>query len=336
MPFRLPYRIIGGVTVVAFPSDGSHVRDSRTQAHADWADRLRKLGEQAGFFKKLGRSHAALFCDGGTTLLVTFESLTDIRRLNDDELPTGYHIAREKGWSHLCIAAETDTWYRDPSVYALFDRLDDGDFFDRFDSIVFYGAGMAGYAAAAYSVVAPGATVIAVQPQATLDPRIAGWDHRFPHMWRTSFTDRYGFAPNMVEGASAAFILFDPEQNLDAMHAALFVRPHVTLLPCRNLGRDIGRSLIEMRILPSVLSAASTASFDERLFRIFYRARRNYRPYLDNLFARLKADGRIYLAALLSRNAAARLNVQDYRSQAARLEQDLAVAGQRLPVPHTR
>lgn len=312
------------------------MRDSRSRSQGDWFDRLRKLGQETGFFKKLGASHAALFHDDGPTLLVTFESLADIRRFNDDELPLGYHMAREKGWSHLCIVAQKDTWYRDPAVYALFDRLDDGDFFDQFDNIVFYGAGMAGYAAAAFSVVAPGATVIAVQPQATLNPRIANWDPRFPHMWRTSFTDRYGFAPNMIEGAAAAFILYDPEQNLDAMHAALFVRPHVTLLPCRNLGRDIGRSLVEMRILPSVLSAAATRSFDERLFRIFYRARRNYRPYLDNLFAKLKADGRIYLAALLCRNAAARLNVQEYRTRAAQLEQDLAVAGQRLPAPHNK
>ncbi len=310
--------------------------DSRTESHADWVGRLRTLGDGAGFFKKLGASHAAIFTNNGPTLLVTFESIADINRLNADELPLGYHVARDRGWSHLCIVAKGDTWYRDPAVFALFDRLDDGDFFDKFDNVAFYGAGMAGYAAAAFSVVAPGAVVIAVQPQATLDPRVAGWDPRFPHMWRTSFTDRYGFAPNMIEGASAAFIIYDPEQNLDAMHAALFVRPHVTLLPCRNLGRDIGHSLVEMRILPSVLAAAGTKSFDERLFRIFYRARRNYRPYLESLFRKLTADGRIYLAALLSRNAAIRLNAPEFRTRSAQLEQDLAVAGLRLPAPHKK
>ena len=36
-------------------------------------------------------------------------------------------------------------------------------------------------------------------------------------------------------------------------------------------------ALDHMRILPSMLAAAATGAFDARLFRIFYRARRNYR-----------------------------------------------------------
>jgi hypothetical protein len=43
--------------------------------------------------------------------------------------------------------------------------VDDG-FFDEFEQVIFYGSGSSGYAAAAFSVAAPGATVIAVQPQA--------------------------------------------------------------------------------------------------------------------------------------------------------------------------
>ncbi|MGB3314216.1 MAG: phosphoadenosine phosphosulfate reductase [Albidovulum sp.] len=315
--------------------DGTHTSGPRSGSHAEWFDRVRQIGESGGFFKRLGAAHAALFHDDGPTLLVTFETVTDIRTQQADELPLGYHVARDRGWSHLCVIAAEDTWYRDPAVYRLFDRLDDGDFFDQFDQVVFYGAGMAGYAAAAFSVTAPGATVVVAQPQATLDPRRAGWDPRFTDMRRTSFTDRYGFAPDMVEGARSVYVLYDPEQNLDSMHASLFARPHVTLLPCRNLGRDIGTALMEMRILPSVLSAACTSTFDERLFRIFYRARRNYRPYLENLAARLISDGRLYLAALLSRNVANRLNAADFRKRTSQLEQDLAVMGKRLPpVPH--
>ena len=316
--------------------DGTHTGGPRSGSHTEWFDRIRQIGEGGGFFKRLGASHAALFHDAGPTLLVTFETVADIRNKQTDELPLGYHVARDRGWSHLCVMAADDTWYRDPTVYRLFDRLDDGDFFGQFDHVVFYGAGMAGYAAAAFSVTAPGATVVAVQPQATLDPRIAGWDPRFTDMRRISFTDRYGFAPDMIEGAQAVYVLFDPEQNLDSMHAALFARPHVTLLQCRNLGRDIAGALMEMRILPSVLSAACTNTFDERLFRIFYRARRNYRPYLENLLARLTADGRPYLAALLSRNVANRLNAADFRKRASQLEQDLAVMGIRLPPTPSR
>ena len=65
-------------------------------------------------------------------------------------------------------------WFRYPKVHAYFNRLVDDGFFDDLDKVVFYGAGPCGYAAATFSVAAPGATVVAIQPQATLDPRVTG------------------------------------------------------------------------------------------------------------------------------------------------------------------
>ena len=112
------------------------------------------------------------------------------------------------------MVAEGQSWFRDPAVFAYFDRLVDDGFFDEFERVIFYGAGPCGYAAAAYSVAAPGATVVAVQPQATLDPRMTEWDDRFVEMRRTSFTDRYGYAPDMLDAADQAFVLYDPISSL--------------------------------------------------------------------------------------------------------------------------
>lgn len=310
--------------------------DPRSLSDADWFARLEEIGEEAGYFQWLGRDHAAFFLDESPTLIVTFETVQSIRTQQPGQLPLGYHVAKGRGWSHLCLIARRDTWYRDPAVFAYFDRLVDDAFFEDFDRVVFWGNGMAGYAAAAYSVTAPGATVILGAPQATLDPNIAGWDPRYLEMRRTSFTDRYGFAPDMTEGAGPVYVIFDPEQNLDAMHAALFARPHVTLLPCRNLGRDVGEALDHMRILPSVLAAAATGAFDERLFRTFYRVRRNYRPYLRNVLARLDQDGRAQLAAMLCRNVIGRLDAPKFKTRLEQLESQLAAAGRRLPPVHTR
>ena len=312
-------------------SDDASTADPRSLSDADWFARIEEIGEEAGYFQWLGSSHAAFFLDESPTLIVTFETVASIRTSQPGQLPLGYHVAKGRGWSHLCLIAREDTWYRDKAVYAFFDRLVDDAFFEDFDQVVFWGAGMAGYAAGAFSVTAPGATVILGAPQATLDPGIAGWDPRYLEMRRTSFTDRYGYAPDMTEGAGPVYVIFDPEQNLDAMHAALFARAHVTLLPCRNLGRDVGTTLDHMRILPSLLAAAATGAFDARLFRIFYRARRNYRPYLRNLLARLDQDGRVRLAALLCRNVTARLDAPKFKSRLEELESQLAAAGERLP-----
>jgi hypothetical protein len=312
-------------------SSDTDAEDLRSLPDSQWFRRIEAIGVESGYFEWLGASHAAFFVDASPTLIVTFETVDSIRRSQPGQLPLGYHVAKGRKWSHLCLIAKSDTWYRDPTVFAYFDRLVDDAFFEDFDQVVFYGAGMAGYAAAAFSVTAPGATVITIQPQATLDPRIAGWDPRYADMRRTSFTDRYGYAPDMTEGAGPVFVIFDPEQGLDAMHAALFVRSYTTLLPCRNLGREIASALDTMRILPSIIAAAATGHFDERLFRIFYRARRNYRPYLRNLLARIDSDGRVPLAAILCRNVVARLGSPKFATRLAQLEHELEMTGQSLP-----
>lgn len=312
-------------------SVGAEQADLRSLSGTAWFDRIRRIGEERGSFERLGDSHVSLYSRGSSTLLVTFETVDAIRKTQADQLPFGLSLAGARGWSHLCLIAERPTWFRDPSVYAFFDRLVDDCFFDAFDTVLFYGAGMCGYAAASFSVAAPGAVVVAIQPQATLDPAIAGWDPRWPEMRRTSFTDRYGYAPDMTEGAAAVYVIYDPEQTLDSMHAALFARPWTTLLPCRNLGRDTAAALDGMRVLPSVLQAAATRTLDRTLFRAFYRTRRNFAPYIKNLLAKLDNEGRLVLAGLVARNTAKRLRLPQFETRLAEIEAQLARVGERLP-----
>lgn len=289
-----------------------------------WLERVAAIGRRAGAFEQLGDEHAAFLSVQGRALLVTFESVAQIRGGDTDHLPLGYQLARARSWSHLCLISMSDTWYRDPEVYGYFDRLIDRDFFDEFDHVIFYGSGICGYAAAAFSVAAPGATVILVAPQATLDPAVAGWDYRFIENRRLDFTSRYGFAPEMLEGAGKGFVLYDPDQTLDAMHAALFARRHVSLIRCRHVGGDTGGELQKMRILPSVLTAAINDTFDTKLFSIFYRSRRNHVPYLRNLLDRLLSDGRIGLAVLLTGNVATRLGLPEFEKKHAELREMIA------------
>ncbi len=280
---------------------------------------MERLGRREGFFTRLGRDHSAFFADREATLIVTFETVDSIRRRQPDEVPLGFSVCENRDWSHLCVMAQGQTWYRDPAVYQFIDGLVDDAFFDAYDQVVFFGAGMAGYAAAAYSVAAPGATVILVQPQATLDPAFAGWDTRFTEHRRLNFTDRYGYAPDMTDGAAQVFVLHDPGQTFDAMHAALFRRPQTTFLPCRGLGSDLYGTLVATHVLPSVLSAAGTGSFDACMFWTFFRARRNHVPYLRRLLNRLDSAGQSRRAAMVAGNAGERLNDDRFRARAREL-----------------
>lgn len=297
----------------------------------EWLARLKKVGERTGYLEPLGKRHAALFQDAGPVLVVSFETAVSIRFARPDQLPMGFAVAQERGWSSLTLIARGDTWYRDPAVYAFFDRLVDEAFFDDFDRVVFYGAGMAGYAAAAFSAAAPGATVIAVAPQATLDPRVTGWDRRFLQMRRTSFTDRYGYAPEMLEGAARGFVIFDPLETLDAMHVALFTRPFVTKLRCPGLGPEIEPALSAMGMLTHLLWAAGDGLLDEKVFYRLYRARRRHQPYLRRLVARMEDAGRPVLAALVCRYGATRLGLPRFLSRLEQLQRELAGRGVKLP-----
>ena len=298
---------------------------------AEWYARVEEIGDELGYFERLGASHAAFFVDDSPTLLVSFESLGAIRGGAHNQMPHGFAVARSQGWSHLCVIADGETWYRDRALYGYFDRLVDDAFFEDFDRVVFYGAGMGAYAATAYSVCAPGATVLALQPVATLDPAVTEWDERFREHRRLCFTDRYGYGPDMIDGAGEVFVVYDPEVMLDAMQAALYTRPFVTKLRCRNLGEGIEPVLQHMRVMEKLLVLAGEGKLTAAAFYRLYRARRDNGPYLRNLLNRVDSARRPLLAALVCRNVATRMNAPRFRRRLQELEEQLDALGVVVP-----
>ncbi len=301
----------------------------------EWIAQISAIAEDFGSFDDLGGRHFATRIDGDSTLLVSFETIQGIQLHSDIGQPLGWEMVRDKGWSHLCLISDGDTWFRDPQVYALFDRLTDEGYFEEYDRVVFYGAGPCGYAAAAFSVASPGAIVLAVQPQATLDPRVTEWDSRFTHMRRTSFTDRYGYAPDMMDAAHQAYVIYDPAEDLDAMHAALFTRPNVIKLRLRHMGDALQGDLVEMEILAPLLVLAAEGRLNAVSFARQARARRDHPAYLRNLLGHLDAGHRPYLAMLLCRNVVERMNAPRIRRRLDGLEKS-AAAGEFTPPPPAR
>ncbi|MEI4485931.1 phosphoadenosine phosphosulfate reductase [Frigidibacter sp. MR17.14] len=297
---------------------------------AEIFERLDAFGEDAGYFEPLGPRHGALFCDEGTTLLVTFETL-DACKGDPDGRPMGQRIAARHGWSSLSLIADGPTWFRDRAVFGFFDRQVDDAFFEDFDRVIFWGAGMCGYAAAAFSVTAPGATVILAAPQATLDPAVTGWDGRFARLRRMNFTDRYGYAPDMIEGAGPVYVIYDPLDTADAMHASLFTRPFVQKLPCPFIGRGPARMLADMGLIEPLLEAAAADDFSAADFWRLYRARRSHRPWLRRFAAVLEQRERPVLSAIVNRNAGSRLGDSQFRSRFKDLSDEIAGRGGSIP-----
>jgi hypothetical protein len=290
-----------------------------------WLAALDKIGDERGYFQALGDKHWALFIDESPTLIVSFERAEDIRK-RPDQLPLGHELAKAKGWSHLCLIADGETWYRDKRVYGYFDRLIDDAFFEDFDQVLFLGSGVEGYAAAAYSVAAPGAKVMAISPRATLLPEVAGWDHRSIRARRLDFTSRYGYAPDMIEGAGRVFVIHDPETREDAMHAALFRSEHVTHLHAPRLEGKVDWALAHMGLLQPLIDQAVEGTLDRISFAKLWRARRHFGPYLRLMLARTEAAGRPKLELMVCRSVNARLQAPRFRKRMADLLAAEAVA----------
>ena len=298
---------------------------------AAWLERLEDIAGDIGYFEPLGPDHSAAFVNGSRQLLVTFESIATARSRTGRDVPLGWEFSAGRGWSQLCLLAHSETWFRHHAIYMFFDQLIDNGFFDEYDQILFYGAGSGGYAAAAYSVAAPGARVLALHPQATLDPRVTEWETRFDHMRRISFTDRYGYAPDMLDAADRAFILYDPKEREDAMHAALFTRSNVTKLRCDHLDREIEAFFGRAGSLGTMVSKAMDGTLEAADFHRLFRARRGYMPYLRRLLGSVEAKQRPFLTGLLCRSVSNDSKAPRFIRQLELAKSELAQQGRTLP-----
>ncbi|MEM1233002.1 MAG: phosphoadenosine phosphosulfate reductase, partial [Pseudomonadota bacterium] len=222
--------------------------------------------------------------------------------------------------SVIVVMCLTPTWFRAQSVYSFFDMLTDDDVFEGFEHVCFYGAGLGGYAASAFSVSAPGADLVAISPLATLDPRVAEWDPRFPSARRRSWTDRYGFAPEMADAARHTMVLYNPDEDLEAMHSALFARPGITRFRCRHMGHDLPAALDDMHILDHVIDLALQKELTTESFARIYRRRRDYGPYLRTLLTETEDQDRPKLTGWLVANVLPRKNMPRMRRALERLE----------------
>ena len=277
-----------------------------------WLATLGVIGQEAGFFAEVGSSHWALFAEEGAQLLVTFDTLAGARA-RKGQMPHLYDLASTMGWSYLCVIAEGETWFRNPSVYAFFDQMVLESFFDGFDRVQFYGAGMTGYAACAFSVAAPGATVLAVAPRATMAPNRVPFEQRDRGARRLDFSSRYGFAPDLIRAAKEVWILRDPAHTADAAQAALFQGQHVKTLNVRYMGERAEHALIELDILPQLLVASMKGELSPSLFATLWRARRKFGGYLKQLLLRTDAAGRETLSYAICANVARRTRAPRFK-----------------------
>ena len=254
------------------------------QTQSEWVSRLAEIGRGHGFFERLGTHQLALFVQERDTLVVSFDRAARVFSEEADGLPTGFEAVQRKEWSLLSIQSVGDPWFRAPDLADFFDRLAADGFFDSFQKVIFLGLGPAnGHAACAYSAAAPGASVLASAPAATLDPERAGFDQRFRKDRRADF-GRYGDAPRLVAAARDVVILYDPVDPASAAHAAQFRADCVKLAPLRFVGPAPHRLIKAGGLLvPALRMLANGRLPRRRVAGMFRRVRRADGDYLWRL-----------------------------------------------------
>ena len=285
----------------------------------DWDRIATELAGKAGFYRAGPAGHSFLYMPRSKdVLVVTFDNLDIAMTKREDRRPWGYSLIEKQGWSMLGVLAGGWTWYREPWVSEQFDELRDSGFFGQFKRVVFYGASMGGYAAAAFSPASPGADVVAISPQSTVDKSLVPWETRYKVVWDRDFSGPYGDAAEVSHSARRVSILYDPYEPLDAQHAARFTGENVDHLRAPLLGHRLGSSLHQMGILSPIILGALSGSLSRHDFYQLLRARKTFPRYQRELFNRAAARGHTGLARQLgnyilsqSDNRAVRLGMKE-------------------------
>lgn len=269
---------------------------SDPQRRGAWLAHLVDRTDLAGWVEPVGTRHHGLYLETGRDLLVSFDQMEAICRQPVGQYPAAWQAAQAAGWSVVSLIAEGETGYRDRAVRDWVDRLADQAFFDDFDRVLFYGAGLAGHAACVFSVAAPGAAVLALSPVATLSPALAGWDRRYPGLRRQDYRSRYAYGPDLIGAAGAVSVICDPGLPEDAMHATLYALGGAQVLPARGAGARPGDVLEGAAILAPLLELAQNRSLTPAAWGRLWRNRRASPTWLETRAASASpARARLFL-----------------------------------------
>lgn len=224
--------------------------------------------------------HQIDFLPGGDGLVVSFEPVADQPVPADFSRPVwGQGFLLRRGCSVLGFKRRRSDWYREPLLHRAMRALEAAGFFQSFRRVMFYGSSMGGHAALAYAVVAPGCTVLALNPQSTLAPGRCWFDQRFAGpgaaAWKGDFIDG-------VDGARAAacvYICYDPYQVKDRLHAQRLPSARRINLRLPFAGHATPRLLSEVGLLGPVFDKAWAGSLTEAEFRRLARERAKSADY---------------------------------------------------------
>ena len=169
-------------------------------------------------------------------------------------------------------------------------------FFTQFKHIVMTGTSMGAYAATAFADLAPGCTVLAYSPQATLDTKRVPWEGRFGTGRKHDWSGRYAFAPDHCRAAKDVFVIYDPYFAPDKQHALLYQGDNVHHLKSWYTSHKSALFMRRADILKYLMREAMAGTLTPSRFYTLYRQRRDLPWYINGLADHLIKSGHHQLA----------------------------------------
>lgn len=261
-----------------------------------WLDDIRPGASGEGFLEKNLRNSLLFVKRPSDRLLITFDNLSNVGDESPEREPWAFKFASDEGLSHLGVMAHVSDWYRDEALINRFTSLARDGFFDGYERVVLAGVSMGGYAALAFSSLIPGAHVIAINPQSTLNPDLVPWETRYENGQRQDWTLPLADAADLTATAGRVNIFYDPYHALDQKHVDRFSGDNIHIYKCWFSSHKTAVFLRKIDALKTVMRHAIFDELDEAEFYRLYRNRRNLPWYRGSVSGYFRETGREELA----------------------------------------
>lgn len=222
------------------------------------------------------RGHRLQFRQGGGTLIVSFDNAARARNTPyAGRSIWGEKFYLDEGHSLLGVIAATSDWFRCRDLIAALENLAATGFFAKFDRVIFAGSSMGGFGAAAFAPLAPGCTVLALNPQATLERARVPWDRRFAEGLAQDWALPYGDAATGLTAAQVAYVFYDPLNRPDKRHAGMIAAASsARLIPMPGGGHGVPLMLVQTGLMKPVSRQIIAGTFDVSAFSRDIRSRK--------------------------------------------------------------
>ncbi|QUS35473.1 glycosyltransferase family 2 protein [Falsirhodobacter algicola] len=274
------------------PPASAEVEDAR------FSDARARVDRTEGAFLWGGPENALMFIPGSTRLVVTFDNISTVRDDVQRE-PWGMKFLHETlGCSVLGVMATITNWYRQDFVHDAFESLQKQGFFDRFDEVLFYGASMGGFGALTYARCVPGARVLAIAPQTTLDRDILPNETRWGWTRKLDWNGRFGDAAEAgaLDKAADVVVISDPYFAPDVAQVTRLDGPAIRHLRMPFFGHQLPNAFVNMGIMKTLVTSILDGDLTDARFYKMLRARRDLDRFQHDILMEAEQRGHLTLA----------------------------------------